>query len=261
MKKPVIHMEQGGEGEAFYMEIMKFLKKNKISFIIGGTYALRYYTGIERPTKDIDIFCKAGDYPKILKLCAEHGYSTEILDDRWLAKIHKGKYFIDIIFGSISGTWSITDDWLDTAPKGKIADLSVLFTPPEQLIVSKLYRMGRNHFDGADVTHMFLKQGKKLKWKMLLNLIEPYWEVLLVQILLFRFTYPSDRDVIPAEILHELLDRIHAQIDIPTPKEKICRGSLLSHRQYDMAYTQWGYKDVTQFDNRIYAKSENSRNR
>ena len=259
MAKANILMERGGEAEEFYFEIVKLLNKNKIGFIIGGTYALRYYTGIDRPTKDIDIFCKAGDYPKMMRLFAEKGHETEILDERWLAKVHKGKYFIDIIFGSISGTWPITDDWIENAPRGKISNTTMYFTPPEQLIVSKVYRMGRNHFDGADVTHMILKHGKNLNWKMLLNLVEPYWEILLIQIMLFRFTYPADRDIVPDEILHELLDRVHAQIDIPVPKEKLCRGSLLSHRQYDIAYTKWGYKDVTQFDARNYVKNENSR--
>lgn len=257
MPEPVITIGEGGTAEQFYKEIFEILTEHKIDFIISGTYALHFYTGIDRPTKDIDIFCKAGNYPKILKLLSDKGYMTEILDERWLAKVHKGRYFIDIIFGSTSGTWPITDQWIKKAPEGKILDMRVKFTPPEQLIVSKLYRMGRSKFDGADVTHMFLKMGSKLNWDKLLELVEPYWEILLIHILLFRFTYPADRNHVPKEILHELLDRVHAQIEIPQPKEKICRGSLLSHHQFDIAYTKWGYKDVTQFDKRIYGQNKN----
>jgi hypothetical protein len=42
---------------------------------------------LRRPTKDIDIFCKAGDYPKILNKFTSLGYKTQVLDERWIAKI------------------------------------------------------------------------------------------------------------------------------------------------------------------------------
>lgn len=247
MKKPIIHPGKGGEGEKFYKHVLKILIQSKKSFIIGGTYALRYYTGINRPTKDIDIFCKAGDYPAILKKFADDGYTVEITDDRWLAKIYKNHYFADIIFGSVPGMWPITDKWMTSAHKGTILELPVLITPPEELIVSKAYRMGRTQFDGADVTNIILKCGSNMDWDRLLTNMEPYWEILLVHLLLFRFIYPSERGIIPTKILNELMQRVSTQLELPIPKEKICRGSLLSHTQFEIAYKDWGFKDFTQF--------------
>lgn len=247
MNKPVIHPGKGGKGEEFYKNFLSELLKTKIPFIIGGTYALRFYTGINRPTKDIDIFCKAGDYPKILKRFSKKGYEVEITDERWLAKIYKDHFFVDIIFGSVPGFWPITDAWMDKSVQGEILDLKVQFTPPEELIVSKAYRMGRNNFDGADVTNLILKTGAKLDWERILRRTEPYWEILLVHLILFRFIYPSDRHLIPKWLITELINRIKAQLDLPEPREKVCRGSLLSQDQFEIAYKEWGYNDFTQF--------------
>lgn len=247
MKSDSITPSYEREAEQFYSQLLTVLIKHKLPFLIGGTFAVREYTGIKCPTKDIDIFCKAGDYPRILKAAKEAGYSIDILDDRWLAKIYKGNYFADIIFGSIPTMWPIDDRWFKHVRDGIVLNLPVKITPPEELIVSKMYRQGRTQFDGADVIHVLLHCGKDLDWKHLLNRVEPNWEVLLAHIILFRFVYPSERGVIPTHVVKELTNRIQLQLEMPIPKDKVCRGSMLSHRQYQIAYTEWGYKDITDF--------------
>lgn len=235
------------EAEEFYKNILKLLTGHKVRFLIGGTYAVKHYTGIDRPTKDIDIFVKAGDFPKILKLIKDAGYEVSVEDERWLSRVHKGKYFIDIIFGSIPALWPITDSWFDQAPTGEVLGYKVLITPPEELVVSKAFRMKRSEFDGADVTHLILKKGARFDWKNLLSRMDQYWEILLVHILLFRFTYPSEREIVPAWLLRELLARLRAQMAIPTPQDKVSRGSILSWHDYKQAVKDWGFKDLTEF--------------
>jgi hypothetical protein len=52
--------------EAFYSEVLQLMAKSEIPFLVSGTYALASYTGIDRPTKDVDVFAKAGDALKML---------------------------------------------------------------------------------------------------------------------------------------------------------------------------------------------------
>lgn len=66
----------------FYADVFKTLSESKIPFLIGGTYAVRKYTGIERETGDMDIFCKAGDYPRILKIMKDAGYKIDVTEAR-----------------------------------------------------------------------------------------------------------------------------------------------------------------------------------
>lgn len=219
-----------------------------LPFLVGGTFAVRHYTGIERPTKDIDIFCKASDYPRILKIFTDKGYKVMIWDERWLAKIYgpdRRKHTADLIFGSIPGTWPITDSWFKWSQPAEILGKKVRVPSVIDMIVSKLYRMDRVKFDGADVVHLVLKQGKNLDWKQLMDAVEPNWELLLIHLLLFRFVYPSERKIIPKATMEELLDRVGGQFGTNQPQNKITRGSLLSTHDFRIAIEKWGYKDIT----------------
>ncbi len=89
--------------------------------MLGGGFATYHYTGIVRTTKDMDVFCKPGDYPKILKHFSDLGYRTELSDVRWLAKIFKGEYFVDIIFDTVNNICRVDDTWLEHATEGEFA--------------------------------------------------------------------------------------------------------------------------------------------
>src|SRR5215210_6651643 len=83
--------------EAFYSEVLRLMADSQIPFLVSGTYALASYTGIDRPTKDVDVFAKAGDALKILHFFKEHGFDVEIVDDRWLYRITREDLFVDVI--------------------------------------------------------------------------------------------------------------------------------------------------------------------
>src|SRR5206468_12974783 len=95
--------------EAFYSEVLKLMAKSQIPFLVSGTYALASYTGIDRPTKDVDVFAKAGDALKLLHYFKEHGFDVEIVDERWLYRITRGELFVDIITNMPTVTTHVTD--------------------------------------------------------------------------------------------------------------------------------------------------------
>jgi hypothetical protein len=103
------------EAEAFYAEVLRELGRLGIPFLLSGTYAVAAYAGISRPTKDLDIFCKAGDLPRILAGFQALGYGVEIEDERWIGKVRRGAFFFDVIFASSNGTMPVTDQWFDAA--------------------------------------------------------------------------------------------------------------------------------------------------
>src|SRR3990170_7491298 len=84
--------------EEFYTEVSELLAKSEIPFLLSGTYALACYTGIVRPTKDVDVFATAGDCLKILSFFKKKDFDVEIVDERWLARITRGDIFVDVIF-------------------------------------------------------------------------------------------------------------------------------------------------------------------
>lgn len=230
--------------ESFYADALSTLSKCGFPFMIGGTYAVRFHTGIDRETKDLDIFCKAGDYPKLVECLSQAGYQTYILDDRWIAKAQKGKHFIDIIFGSGIAIYSINDNTFKNAPYTELFGVRVKVLPVEELIWAKIFVQDRNKYEGADIAHLILKKGKHLNWRLLLSHMEQYWEVLFMQIINFRFIYPSERDIVPKWLIEELISRLQSQLNNPTPQRKITRGRLFSRSAYEIDVNRWGFKDV-----------------
>ena len=229
--------------EAFYSEVLQHMAKSGIPFLLSGTYALASYTGIDRPTKDVDVFAKAGDALKMLAFFKENGFDCEIVDERWLARITRGKLFVDIIYNMPTVTTHVTDEWFDGAQTAELFGAKVKLVPPTQFIWSKIFVQDHHRDDGADVAHMILKRHKQIDWTQLLSHMELYWEVLLIALLNFRFIYPSERDVVPKWLMDELLDRLKDQTDVKGPGKKVCRGRIFSPRDYSVDVDEWGFSE------------------
>jgi hypothetical protein len=232
------------DAEAFYAEGLRLLNESQIPFLLSGTYAVTAYTGISRPTKDLDVFCTAGDFPKILAFFQQHGYRIEVEDERWIAKVYSGANFFDVIFAMSNGTAPVTDAWFGHNPTIEVYGSKAKVTPPTELIVSKMFIQDRYRYDGADVAHVILRAHDRIDWRALLRYMEPYWEVLLTHLLNFRFIYPTERDLIPRELMEELTARLRAQVNLPPARVKVCRGRLFSPRDYVKDITEWGFADV-----------------
>ena len=108
------------EAEAFYSQVLQLMAESGIPFLVSGTYALASYTGIDRPTKDVDVFAKAGDALKMLHYFKEQGFDVEIVDERWLSRITRGELFVDIITNMPTVTTHVTDEWFVDAPEAEL---------------------------------------------------------------------------------------------------------------------------------------------
>ena len=231
------------QAEEFYTEVVELLAASDIPFLLSGTYALTGYTGISRPTKDVDVFATAGDSLKILAYFKEHGFDVQIVDERWLARITRGELFVDVIFNMPTASTHVTDDWFENAPEGQLFGTTVKLVPPTEFVWSKMFVQDRYRYDGADVAHMILKKHDEIDWHRMLSHMELHWEVLLMHLLNFRFIYPSERDIVPTWLMDELLERLKVQSSIPPPPTKVCRGRIFSPRDYLPDVTEWGFSE------------------
>lgn len=239
--------EQRASAHAFYAEALDLLEECGVEYLLGGGFAMFHYTGIQRDTKDLDIFCRPHDYPKILKFFGEReGYRTELHDVRWLAKIFKDDHFIDIIFNTVNNICLVDDAWFDHASDGEFMDRKVKFMPAEELVWCKSFVQNRERYDGADIAHLLLKWGERLDWKRMLQRMNPHWHLLLAHIILFQFIYPYDfPTTIPRWLFEELMTRAHEQYELPPQAERVCRGPVIDNTQYKVDVVEWGYKSFT----------------
>jgi hypothetical protein len=229
--------------EEFYTEVIDHLAGSKVPFLLSGTYALSFYTGIVRPTKDVDVFATAGDCLKLLSYFKEKGFDVEIVDERWLARVTRGEMFVDLISNMPTVSTHVTEDWFENAPRAELFGTGLRLVPPTEFVWSKMFVQDRYRYDGADVAHMILKRHSEIDWRRLLNHMELHWEVLLMHLLNFRYIYPSERNAIPQWLLEELLERIRVQNSIPPPGMKVCRGRIFSPRDYITDVTEWGFSE------------------
>ena len=234
------------ERYGFYRAVLESLKECQRPFLVGGGYALEQHVGILRDNKDLDVVVQPADASIIMAHLSDRGYQTKLCFPHWLGKIAGEKYFVDIIFSSGNGVCEVDPSWFEHAVPGEILGVKVKFCAPEELIWSKAFVMERERFDGADVAHIIRTCGSQLDWARLLKRFDAHWQVLLGHLILFDFIYPSERSLVPASLMRELLDRLQSEKGEPLSRNRVCRGTLLSRSQYRTDLERWGYQDARQ---------------
>src|SRR5205807_2156593 len=99
----------------FYIDSMKLMRDGGVPFLVGGAYAFARYAGIERHTKDFDIFIRRQDYERAVGVLQRAGYETELTFPHWLGKAFHGDDFIDLIFSAGNGVAQVDDVWFEYA--------------------------------------------------------------------------------------------------------------------------------------------------
>ena len=227
-----------------YVQAMSALADASLPFLVGGTHALNHYTGIERSSKDFDVFVRREDFDKVMSALAAAGFTTELTYPHWLGKARAPEGFVDVIFSSGNGVSAVDDAWFEYAAEGTAFGIPVKLSPAEEIIWSKAYIMERERFDGADVMHLFLACAERLDWARLVRRFGPHWRVLLAHLCLFGFMYPSERNRIPAWIMAGLMGRLDHEMRTEPPAERIAQGTLVSREQYLVDLEIWGFKDA-----------------
>jgi hypothetical protein len=226
----------------FYQEILSKMERLGVPYVIGGAVAFSHYSKVARETKDVDIFVKRSDCPRVLEAFAAEGYETETPFPHWLAKIRNGHDFVDVIYGSGNGITRVDDLWFKHAPKADVLGMIVPISPPEEMIWSKAFVQERERYDGADVAHVLREVGPSLDWPRLLMRFGDHWRVLLSHLILFGFVYPDKRQIIPEWVMEELIRRLAASR--PNPANDVCYGTLLTREQYLDDLTRLKYRDA-----------------
>ncbi len=228
----------------FYRDVLTSLERANVPVLVGGAFAFSHFTGIQRPTKDFDVFLRREHIDRALATLAEAGFHTELTFPHWLAKARSDEFLVDLIFGSGNGVAPVDDAWFDNAVQAEAVGIPVWICPAEELLWSKAFVMERERYDGADVMHILHTRGQRLDWTRVVDRFGDYWRVLLFNLVLFGFVYPGEESPAPRWVMDTLLARLDKEIDSPPRDERMCRGTLISREQYLVDITEWGYSDA-----------------
>src|SRR3954470_19357040 len=161
---PAMPIEPDPHTREFYVAALKKLDEAKLPYVVGGGYAMAYYTGIARNTKDLDIFIKPQDCKRVLRTLEQAGYRTEYFYEFWIAKALQGEVFIDILYNSGNGLCPVDDEWFSNANPVDVHGYHTRMVPPEEQIFSKAFVQDRDRFDGADVIHLLYACSASMDW-------------------------------------------------------------------------------------------------
>jgi hypothetical protein len=214
-----------------------------IPFLIGGAYVVQVYAGVSRNTKDFDLYLRPEHVDLALDALKRAGYKTKKTFPHWLAKAGRGRDYVDLIFRAGNGLCEVDDSWFERAHSHEFLGSEVKLCAPEEMIWMKAYIMERERFDGADIAHIFQSCAEKLDWSHLVHRFGPDWRVLLSHLVLFGYIYPGERDKIPAAIMDDLIARLQSE-KRTAGADRICRGTLLSRKQYLLDIQERGFRDA-----------------
>jgi hypothetical protein len=231
-------------GADFYRKVLDTLNAASIDFLLGGAFALHVHTGIERDTKDFDLMLRACDVQRALEACRHAGFRADIAYSHWIAKVHRGEHFIDLIYRAGNGLCEVDDEWFAHAREAEVMGRQVRLCPPEEMIWQKAYVMERERYDGADVMHLLRSSAATMDWERLIARFAEDWRVLLSYLILFGFVYPQHQKDIPPVVIERLFTQLRDESAATGEGEKICRGTLLSRGQYLPDVERWGYTDA-----------------
>ena len=219
------------------------LQDADIPFLIGGAYVVEVYAGVSRHTKDFDLYLRPQHVDLALNALKRAGYKTKKTYPHWLAKAGRDRDHVDLIFRAGNGLCEVDDSWFERAHGHEFLGSEVKLCAPEEMIWMKAYIMERERFDGADIAHILQSCAEKLDWEHLVRRFGPDWRVLLSHLVLFGYIYPGERDKIPAAVMDNLVARLRSERRT-AGADPICRGTLLSRKQYLMDIQERGFRDA-----------------
>jgi len=184
------------------------------------------------------VFMTTGTVLNVLPYLRRCGFECEVRDPVWLAKVHKGEFFVDLITGMSNGVLAVEDSWIERAGPAVVHGVETRVLAPEELVASKIFVTKRERFDGADIAHVIYGTYPSFDWDRELQLVGEHWEMLLWSLLLFRYVYPAQTHYVPADVWRELLQRLQSEIANPDPHASF-RGSLVDDNMFAIDVNEW----------------------
>ncbi len=232
---------------AVFQRALLTMNRARVPYAVGGAFALHWYSGFWRVAKDLDLFVlpeHAGWAGRVLEA---QGFTLRVRHVQWLAQATLGESQVDLIFGMGNWLGYVDRVYLKEARTAIVLDIPCSVAPPEEIIYSKAFVASRERYDAADIFHLLIATRGQLDWARLLDRFGDHWEALLSHLIMFCYVYPSHRDLIPLEVLDDLLARLEQTRRHPWTGGKLCRGFLLDGiGTYSLDVHEWGYRDARQ---------------
>ncbi|MBI2865650.1 MAG: nucleotidyltransferase [Chloroflexi bacterium] len=222
---------------------LKALKSAGVPFLVGGAYAVDYYTGYLRYPKFLDIYLRQADVDEAVDKIDEVGFASRNGHHHWLAKASKDDNLVNLIFGFGNWTAQVDDSFFQRGTKGDVLGVPIQLLAPEEIIWFSSFIASRERFEATDIVHLIHGLHGRLDWSHLLKRLDEHWQLLFANVLLFGFVFPGEKDFVPAWLVEELAGRMQRLMKSARPEAKECWGILLDRYSFVSDIEDKGYGD------------------
>jgi hypothetical protein len=229
--------------EAMFRDTLMILNRSRVPYAVSGAFALQVHTGIWRPTKDIDLFLAPEDMPTANRCLQDNGFLCKTKDPVWLHKAHRNGFFVDLITGMSNAVITVEHSWIKNARPAMVLGVRARVLAAEELLVSKLFVVRRERFDGADIAHVVYASRGGLDWDRIFVLVKEHWEMLLFALILYRYAYPAYSRYVPPWVWQRLLAYFSGELAKRDPSAPF-RGSLVDDKMFAIDVREWGMEDI-----------------
>ena len=217
-----------------YREVIIGARARKISFAIGGAFAVFTYTGLYRNTKDLDIYVLPELRFEMIDVLNRLGMKDyhDVLpyDRRWIFRSYQGATIVDIIWSMANRRVEVDSGWFERNTAIQSRGELVPIVPPEELIWAKLFVLQHDRCDWPDVFNLIYAQGEKLDWLYLMNRMGEDLPLLSAALSVYAWVSPRSAGSLP--------EWIWKRLGLPIPKEDSleyedrCRADLIDERPW-----------------------------
>jgi hypothetical protein len=137
------------------------LKRDRVPFALGGSYALWAYGGPE-PEHDVDLVVPESAVPAAKDSLAAAGLEVEQPPEDWLFKAYVEGELVDVLF-RLSGV-EVNQDMIESAVEMELLGLRMPVLPPTPIMIAKLRSLSEHYCDFGALLPVFRAVREQLDW-------------------------------------------------------------------------------------------------
>jgi hypothetical protein len=201
---------------AVYRQVIQAARARRLSFALGGAFAVATYTGFWRNTKDLDLYVLPQDREAAIEVVTSSGlsdyYEQQPYDRSWIYRSHREGVIVDIIWAMANQARQIDRTWFKRGPEVEIRGEAVRILPAEEMIWAKLYVMQKERCDWPDALNIIYTRGANLDWGHLFDQLGQDAALLRGLMAVFAWMCPGRARILP--------EYLWQRLQIPAPSEE-----------------------------------------
>jgi len=186
---------------AVFREVLAAARATGVPFALGGGLAISFYTGLWRPSKDLDLYILRADREAVIRAVTGLGlrdyFDAAPYDRAWIYRAYGRGVIVDLIWALANGIADVDHTWLGCGVVTEVECEPLPLISPEEMFWSKVHVVQRDRCDWPDLVNLLLMAGPAFDWQRLLRRLGSEQPLLAAVLALFAWLAPGRSAQLP----------------------------------------------------------------